>query len=442
MNIPKNIKLIIESNYMLRNQNIGEELKDIQDRVIVEFEKLKKKFDIPEMEIVCIDSFNKSSIVITDMENEKRYLIFDLYLIEILDIFEASSYNIINITIPGIVPLLFIDEMMIRKDYNVAYVCAKILEQQVEFDRQWLPQRFDHYKEFDMYSQEEKKIIEEGYWEYAVKKFSLYISTEISFVLLHEIAHFFYEKGEVEIKKIKKQVTEIYNIVVEFEEVSHLAKFNVDNQIKSKWKSIIEMIDENQNIYFSRKFVETLENKEERELFIQSLIMYCANLKESSVYTMSDKKKYIRECTCDLYACIQLIDQYSIKKYYEKSIENIMINVMTYIGYMAFIDCIRYVAEEDNITENKFEKICDEMIERLNIVGYALRERMPDLKYLLEDARNHFWDEFEVYYNKFRESYYCLITYKNEISSSNNEKKMTDEMLLEQIMTILRRCGV
>ena len=42
MNIPKNIKLIIESNYMLRNQNIGEELKDIQDRVIVEFEKLKK----------------------------------------------------------------------------------------------------------------------------------------------------------------------------------------------------------------------------------------------------------------------------------------------------------------------------------------------------------------------------------------------------------------
>lgn len=96
MNIPKNIKLIIESNYMLRNQNIGEELKDIQDSVIVEFEKLKKKFDIPEMEIVCIDSFNKSSIVITDMENEKRYLIFDLYLIEILNIFEASSYNIIN----------------------------------------------------------------------------------------------------------------------------------------------------------------------------------------------------------------------------------------------------------------------------------------------------------------------------------------------------------
>lgn len=42
MNIPKNIKLIIESNYMLRNQNIGEELKDIQDSVIVEFEKLKK----------------------------------------------------------------------------------------------------------------------------------------------------------------------------------------------------------------------------------------------------------------------------------------------------------------------------------------------------------------------------------------------------------------
>ncbi|MFR7900934.1 MAG: hypothetical protein ACLU6Y_14735 [Ruminococcus sp.] len=175
MNIPKNIKLIIESNYMLRNQNIGEEeLKDIQDSVIVEFEKLKKKFDIPEMEIVCIDSFNKSSIVITDMENEKRYLIFDLYLIEILNIFEASSYNIINITIPGIVPLLFTDEMMIRKDYNVAYECAKILEQQLEFDRQWLPQRFDHYKEFDMYSQEEKKIIEKGYWEYAVKIF-LYI---------------------------------------------------------------------------------------------------------------------------------------------------------------------------------------------------------------------------------------------------------------------------
>lgn len=194
MNIPKNIKLIIESNYMLRNQNIGEELKDIQDSVIVEFEKLKKKFDIPEMEIVCIDSFNKSSIVITDMENEKRYLIFDLYLIEILNIFEASSYNIINITIPGIVPLLFTDEMMIRKDYNVAYECAKILEQQLEFDRQWLPQRFDHYKEFDMYSQEEKKIIEKGYWEYAVKNFSLYTSTEISFVLLHEIAHFFMKK--------------------------------------------------------------------------------------------------------------------------------------------------------------------------------------------------------------------------------------------------------
>lgn len=442
MNIPKNIKLIIESNYMLRNQNIGEELKDIQDSVIVEFEKLKKKFDIPEMEIVCIDSFNKSSIVITDMENEKRYLIFDLYLIEILNIFEASSYNIINITIPGIVPLLFTDEMMIRKDYNVAYECAKILEQQLEFDRQWLPQRFDHYKEFDMYSQEEKKIIEKGYWEYAVKNFSLYTSTEISFVLLHEIAHFFYEKGEVEIKKIKKQVTEIYNIAAEFEEVSHLARLNVDDQIKSKWKSIIEMIDENQNIYFSRKFMETLENKAERELFIQSIIMYYANLKESSVYTMSNKKKYIRECTCDLYACIQLIDQYSIKKYYEKSIENLMINVMTYIGYMAFIDCIRYVAEEDNITENKFEKICDEMIERLNIVGYALRERMPDLRYLLEVARNHFWDEFEVYYNKFRESYYCFIAYKNEISSSNNKKKMTNEMLLEQIMTILRRCGV
>ena len=314
MTIPTNITLIIESNYMLRNQNIGEELKDIQDSVIVEFEKLKKKFDIPEMEIVCIDSFNKSSIVITDMENEKRYLIFDLYLIEILNIFEASSYNIINITIPGIVPLLFTDEMMIRKDYNVAYECAKILEQQLEFDRQWLPQRFDHYKEFDMYSQEEKKIIEKGYWEYAVKNFSLYTSTEISFVLLHEIAHFFYEKGEVEIKKIKKQVTEIYNIAVEFEEVSHLARLNVDDQIKSKWKSIIEMIDENQNIYFSRKFMETLENKAERELFIQSIIMYYANLKESSVYTMSNKKKYIRECTCDLYACIQLIDQYSIKK--------------------------------------------------------------------------------------------------------------------------------
>ena len=246
----------------------------------------------------------------------------------------------------------------------------------------------------------------------------------------------------MEIKKIKKQVTEIYNIAAEFEEVSHLARLNVDDQIKSKWKSIIEMIDENQNIYFSRKFMETLENKAERELFIQSIIMYYANLKESSVYTMSNKKKYIRECACDLYACIQLIDQYSIKKYYEKSIENLMINVMTYIGYMAFIDCIRYVAEEDNITENKFEKICDEMIERLNIVGYALRERMPDLRYLLEDARNHFWDEFEVYYNKFRESYYCFIAYKNEISSSNNKKKMTNEMLLEQIMTILRRCGV
>mgnify|MGYP006972684998 CR=1 FL=1 len=64
----------------------------------------------------------------------------------------------------------------------------------------------------------------------------------------------------------------------------------MDDQIKSKWKSIIEMIDENQNIYFSRKFMETLENKAERELFIQSIIMYYANLKESSVYTMSNKK--------------------------------------------------------------------------------------------------------------------------------------------------------
>lgn len=71
---------------------------------------------------------------------------------------------------------------------------CKILEQQLEFDRQWLPQRFDHYKEFDMYSQEEKKIIEKGYWEYAVKNFSLYTSTEISFVLLHEIALFLMKK--------------------------------------------------------------------------------------------------------------------------------------------------------------------------------------------------------------------------------------------------------
>lgn len=438
MGIPRNIELIIESNYILRDQRISDEQKTIRDYVIAEFEKLKHELNVSEIEIVCIESFNKNSIVITDIENEKRYLIFDLYLVKILDIFEASFYGIIDITWAGMVPLLFIDEMLIKGDYNLAYYYAKILEKQVKIDEQWLPNRVNLIKEFEGYSLEEKKKIEKGYFEYAINCFYLYSNTNVSFVLLHEIAHFFYDKGES--LEIKELVIKVYDTAAYYDEVSQFVNCNINTETKNKWEAIVEVIDNNQDVYFTTKFIESLESKQEQELFEWILIMYNVNRIKATDYTISkEREEYIRECTCDIYAFMQLIGKYSGEKYYDERLKIVMTDVMHCIGYMGLINCIRCVLEDKNATVNDLKKICDKMIDRLNFVGFVLRIKMVESRYLLEEAQNKFWDEFNVFYNKFRESYYSIIKYKNENYAMNNDDM---ETTFEQIIAILQRCGV
>lgn len=441
ISIPDEIRMIIENSYVLRHSERTGNLKDKQKLVMDIFYKIKDLLNISMIDIICIDSLNKSSIVVTDFKNLKKYLIFDIHQLTILETFLASYYKVGKVSVAGIVPLLFAESMIIKEDYRAAFSFAQILELQRECEKKNPLEIFQQLPVWNFLSIEERECLKEQ----IDTIFSLYYIRHsyyfAPFIILHEISHFLYDGNAiVEIEEISRLVEEQYSALVFLDESGRIINSNLE--LKKKLTKLGELIEKNPREYLTSKFIDSIENEDTKKMYAAGCLAYNAKLAESSGYVISgDKKKYIRECTCDIYAIEKLLEMHIEKDSVSENVLQIILESALFcIAFMGLLNSLNFSIEKGiGTTSETIEMPCAEMIDRFNIVGNILGKKMPHFKYILEEIQNNFWEEYSSYYMHFMDNCISINEYKNGIQTEYGleEKSINKHDCLDKCVRII-----
>ena len=443
MTISDDLRMIIENSYVLRTNEKTDDERDIQELVRDIFYEVKDLLNISMIDIICIDSFNKSSIVVTDCKNLKKYLIFDIHQLMILETFLASYYKVGNVSVAGIVPLLFAEGMIIKRNYKEAFFFAQTLKLQRECEKKYPLEIFQQLPDWNSLSIEARENLKEKMDAISYLCYIGHSSYFAPFILLHELSHFLYDEYAIaEIEEISRLVEEYYNTLVLLDESGRIINSNLE--LKKSLTKLGELIEKNPADYLTSKFMDSIEEEDIKEMYITGCLAYNAKLAENSNYTISrEKKKYIRECTCDVYALLKIVEMYMEKDSASENVLPIILESALFcIAFMGLLNSLDFAIEMGiETTIEDIEMPCAEMIDRFNIVGNILGKKMPNCKYILEEIQNNFWEEYRSYYEHFIDNCISINEYKNEngiqADYEQEQNDINDHELFEKIMKII-----